>query len=145
VGARPVASPASASRAWHLLRWTPLALLLGLAFVLLSSPTPLPSQLVTSDDFARAPVPEPIEIVQPDAPRREAASPIVPPPLRPRPSLADQLRRCPGAPSGAVVFEIRGGRLVRVDFEPLHDDDAWHHCAARHLRGAKDGRRTVTL
>ena len=145
-GARPVLSPASARRAWHLLRWTPLALLLALAWLLLPSPAPSPSQLAVSDESPRGPVPEPIVVVQPDAPRREPiVSPIATPAPGPRPSLADQLRRCPGAPSGTVVLDVRGGRLIRVDFEPLHDDDAWHRCAARRLRGAKEGRRNVTL
>jgi hypothetical protein len=62
-----------------------------------------------------------------------------------RPTLVDQLRRCPARPSGNVAFDIRGGRLVAVDFEPLRADDDWHQCAAKWVRGSTDGPLVVHL
>ncbi|MCY1062158.1 serine/threonine-protein kinase [Nannocystis sp. SCPEA4] len=59
--------------------------------------------------------------------------------------LEEALRRCPSAPSGLVMFEIRGGQLQTIELEPFVATDAWHACAAKRLRGLKDGQHALRL
>ncbi|MDC0717316.1 serine/threonine protein kinase [Nannocystis bainbridge] len=144
----PPATPAKAMLPiWRALRWSPLVVLLIFAGSLWWSVTPVvPAQLPVSDDPAPSPAPMPVVVRVPDVRSVAAQQPVAPSSTgRPRGSLVERLRRCPGAPSGPVVLDVRGGRLIAVDYEPLRDDDAWHRCAARRLRGAKDGPQFLTL
>ncbi|WP_170136030.1 serine/threonine-protein kinase [Nannocystis exedens] len=147
--APPPAKPARPRRS--LLRWAPVVLLLALGGSLvlalgwsLGWQVPAaPAELRVDEAPAPSPAPSPVIVTVPDA--TPAPSPAPPPSTRRRTTLVEQLRRCPGAPSGMVALEIRGGRLVAVDFEPLRADDEWHQCAAKRLLGAKDGQRIVNL
>nr|WP_276600846.1 serine/threonine-protein kinase [Nannocystis sp. ILAH1] len=143
--AAPPVSPASPPRSrWSLLRWAPLVLLLALGGSLWWLVPAVPAALQIAEAPPPSPAPSPVVVVVPDA----KPPPPSPPPVpvrRARPTLVDQLRRCPAAPSGNVAFTIRGGRLVAVDFEPLRADDEWHQCAAKWVRGSKDGPLVVHL
>ncbi|WAS92467.1 serine/threonine protein kinase [Nannocystis punicea] len=142
----PPASPAKPVRPLgRLLRWAPLAFLLVLGWWLWLFVPAVPMELPVSDEPPPSPAPSPVMMTVPDLAPAIASSSPPPASTRRRPSLVDQLRRCPGAPSGTVALEVHGGLLVAIDSEPVRDDDAWHRCAARRLLGARDGLQIVNL
>ncbi|MCY1012755.1 serine/threonine-protein kinase [Nannocystis pusilla] len=143
--AAPPLSPASPPRSrWALLRWASVALLLALGGSLWWLTPAVPAELQIAEAPPPSLAPSPVVVVVPDA-KPPPPSPPPGPIRRVRPTLVDQLRRCPAAPSGNVAFDIRGGRVVAVDFEPLRADDEWHQCAAKRVRGLKDGQLVVHL
>nr|WP_276599911.1 serine/threonine-protein kinase [Nannocystis sp. ILAH1] len=112
------------------------------------------------DAFEPVPVPTLIPVVQPAAAPAPASPTVVTTPSPPTPTLPAarelsegekrqkfeaRLRRCPDAPSGLVMVEMRGGRLRTIELEPYVRTDPWHACAAQKLRGLADGQHALRL